>query len=120
MRSDPLGSGSVTRLPALLGPCYTDPEVLKETEGTQLAGQMELLEVSPSDRPVIKVFVSLWEMITGPRVPANHCHQPQAPGRLGRHRWSVWTAVQGREGWRSGHEMTLANSSFTEPVGNNS
>lgn len=30
----------------LLGPCYTDPEVLKETEGTQLAGQMELLEVS--------------------------------------------------------------------------
>lgn len=46
MRSDPLGSGSVTRLPALLGPCYTDPEVLKETEGTQLAGQMELLGLS--------------------------------------------------------------------------
>lgn len=30
----------------LLSPCYTDPEVLKETEGTQLARQMELLEVS--------------------------------------------------------------------------
>lgn len=116
MRSEPLGStdqpsqgDSVTRLPPLLGHASTDPEVLKETEGTQLSGQMELLK-SPilgtwkpaCSLPLIgllsRFFVSLWEMITGSRVPANHCHQPRAPGRPGRYRWSVWTAVQGGRG----------------------
>lgn len=55
--AQPLSSGSpdcssVTRL--LLGPCYTDPEILKEAEGTQLSGQTELLKLGslgPRNQP---------------------------------------------------------------------
>lgn len=54
--AQPLSSGSpdcssVTRL--LLGPCYTDPEIL-DAEGTQLSGQTELLKLGslgPRNQP---------------------------------------------------------------------
>lgn len=88
--AQPLSSGSpdcssVTRL--LLGPCYTDPEIL-DAEGTQLSGQTELLKLGslgPRNQPALPLlglllgffffFLLLWEMITGPCFPANHCQQ---------------------------------------------
>lgn len=94
-----------------------DPLVL--TEGTQLPGQMERLQLGssgPGSHPLIGLlscccFLLFWEMPTGPHFPANHCHQLSGLGDQG------FTDGHCEE---TSHKLTLANPPFTQPVGNNS
>lgn len=135
--AQPLSSGSpdcssVTRL--LLGPCYTDPEIL-DAEGTQLSGQTELLKLGslgPRNQPALPLlglllgFFFFFPFALGNDHRALFPCQPLPPGLSpGTPRQTQMVSVKRLQS-RKGMGGALATSrpwltpSLTEPVGNNS